>query len=150
VRHRQRAGPCAGVRDPRGRGRRSASRHHGGVEGHGRGRPGRVRPRRRGGGRVRPALRGVRPAARLVRPWRQRRDETATHDPARGRVVTAIGAPNGAALAGTRTEVARLHGELVRYGLVAWTAGNVSGRVPGTDLFVIKPSGVPYDELTPE
>ena len=48
-----------------------------------------------------------------------------------------------------RAEVARLHTELVRYGLVAWTAGNVSGRVPGTDLFVIKPSGVSYDELTP-
>jgi ribulose-5-phosphate 4-epimerase/fuculose-1-phosphate aldolase len=40
-------------------------------------------------------------------------------------------------------EVARLHGELVHYGLVVWTAGNVSGRVPGTDLFVIKPSGCP-------
>ena len=46
-----------------------------------------------------------------------------------------------------RTEVAALHGELTRYGLVIWTAGNVSGRVPGTDLFVIKPSGVAYDEL---
>lgn len=49
-----------------------------------------------------------------------------------------------------RTEVAQLHAELVRYGLVVWTAGNVSGRVPGADLFVIKPSGVSYDELTPE
>jgi L-ribulose-5-phosphate 4-epimerase len=49
-----------------------------------------------------------------------------------------------------RAEVARLHAELVRYGLVVWTAGNVSGRVPGADLFVIKPSGVDYDELTPE
>ena len=49
-----------------------------------------------------------------------------------------------------RGEVARLHAELVRYGLVVWTAGNVSGRVPGTDLFVIKPSGVSYEELTPE
>jgi L-ribulose-5-phosphate 4-epimerase len=38
----------------------------------------------------------------------------------------------------------------VRYGLVVWTGGNVSGRVPGTDLFVIKPSGVEYDDLTPE
>jgi L-ribulose-5-phosphate 4-epimerase len=47
-----------------------------------------------------------------------------------------------------RTDVAHLHAELVRYGLVVWTGGNVSGRVPGTDLFVIKPSGVPYDELT--
>jgi L-ribulose-5-phosphate 4-epimerase len=46
--------------------------------------------------------------------------------------------------------VCRLHEELVRYGLVAWTAGNVSGRVPGEDLFVIKPSGVSYDDLTPE
>jgi L-ribulose-5-phosphate 4-epimerase len=47
-----------------------------------------------------------------------------------------------------REHVAKLHGELVRYGLVVWTGGNVSGRVPGADLFVIKPSGVDYDELT--
>jgi L-ribulose-5-phosphate 4-epimerase len=49
-----------------------------------------------------------------------------------------------------RAEVAALHGELTRYGLVVWTAGNVSARVPGADLLVIKPSGVSYDELTPE
>jgi L-ribulose-5-phosphate 4-epimerase len=48
-----------------------------------------------------------------------------------------------------RTEVARLHAELPRYQLVVWTAGNVSARVPGHDLLVIKPSGVGYDELTP-
>ena len=48
-----------------------------------------------------------------------------------------------------RAEVADLHGELVRYGLVVWTAGNISARVPGADLLVIKPSGVPYDELSP-
>jgi L-ribulose-5-phosphate 4-epimerase len=48
-----------------------------------------------------------------------------------------------------RESVARLHSELVRYRLVAWTAGNVSARVPGHDLMVIKPSGVDYDELTP-
>ncbi len=48
-----------------------------------------------------------------------------------------------------RERVCALHAELVRYGLVAWTAGNVSGRVPGEDLFVIKPSGVSYDDLTP-
>jgi L-ribulose-5-phosphate 4-epimerase len=47
-----------------------------------------------------------------------------------------------------REEVAALHGELTRYGLVTWTAGNVSARVPGEDLFVIKGSGVSYDELT--
>ncbi|PPF37186.1 L-ribulose-5-phosphate 4-epimerase [Pseudoclavibacter sp. AY1H1] len=47
-----------------------------------------------------------------------------------------------------RAEVASLHDELVRYGLVVWTGGNISGRVPGTELFVIKPSGVSYDELS--
>ena len=47
-----------------------------------------------------------------------------------------------------RQSVADLHGELTRYGLVIWTAGNVSARVPGHDLMVIKPSGVAYDELT--
>jgi L-ribulose-5-phosphate 4-epimerase len=52
------------------------------------------------------------------------------------------------AIAATREEVAALHSELVRNGLVVWTGGNVSGRIPGTDYFVIKPSGVPYDELT--
>jgi L-ribulose-5-phosphate 4-epimerase len=55
-----------------------------------------------------------------------------------------------AAVAEVRADVARLHAELVRYGLVVWTGGNVSGRVPGADLFVIKPSGVSYDELSPE
>jgi L-ribulose-5-phosphate 4-epimerase len=49
-----------------------------------------------------------------------------------------------------RETVAGLHAELVRYNLVVWTAGNVSGRVPGADLLVIKPSGVSYDELTPD
>jgi L-ribulose-5-phosphate 4-epimerase len=53
------------------------------------------------------------------------------------------------ATAATRELVAALHAELVRYGLVAWTAGNVSGRVAGAKLFVIKPSGVSYDDLAP-
>ncbi|MEU6235900.1 L-ribulose-5-phosphate 4-epimerase [Kitasatospora sp. NPDC047058] len=48
-----------------------------------------------------------------------------------------------------RRQVSDLHQELVRYDLVVWTAGNVSARVPGEDLLVIKPSGVSYDELTP-
>ena len=54
------------------------------------------------------------------------------------------------AIAAVRADVAALHSELVRYGLIVWTGGNVSGRVPGEDLFVIKPSGVSYDDLTPE
>jgi len=52
-----------------------------------------------------------------------------------------------AAIQTVREDVARLHGELVRYNLIVWTGGNVSGRVPGADLFVIKPSGVSYDDL---
>lgn len=58
--------------------------------------------------------------------------------------------PMEAAIARVRADVVALHGELVRYGLVIWTGGNISGRVPGTDYFVIKPSGVSYDELTAE
>jgi L-ribulose-5-phosphate 4-epimerase len=49
-----------------------------------------------------------------------------------------------------RETVCALHAELVRNNLVAWTSGNVSARVPGEDLVVIKPSGVSYDDLTPE
>jgi len=54
------------------------------------------------------------------------------------------------AVAVVRANVAALHAELPRNGLVVWTAGNVSERVPGANLFVIKPSGVSYDELSPE
>ena len=54
------------------------------------------------------------------------------------------------AVAGLRQQVSDLHGELVRYNLIVWTGGNVSGRVPGHDLFVIKPSGVGYDDLAPD
>jgi L-ribulose-5-phosphate 4-epimerase len=53
-------------------------------------------------------------------------------------------------LARLRVQVAALHAELTRYQLVVWTAGNVSARVPGRDLMVIKPSGVAYDDLTPD
>jgi L-ribulose-5-phosphate 4-epimerase len=49
-----------------------------------------------------------------------------------------------------RKDLVGLHDQLIRWGLVVWTAGNVSARVPGEDLFVIKPSGVSYDELTPD
>ena len=49
-----------------------------------------------------------------------------------------------------RVEVCELHAELVRNNLVAWTSGNVSARVPGEELMVIKASGVSFDDLTPE
>jgi L-ribulose-5-phosphate 4-epimerase len=55
-----------------------------------------------------------------------------------------------AAFEAVAREVADLHAELIRWGLVAWTAGNVSARIPGSDLMVIKPSGVSYAEITPE
>jgi L-ribulose-5-phosphate 4-epimerase len=44
--------------------------------------------------------------------------------------------------------VAGLHAALVSNGLVTWTSGNISARVPGADLLVIKPSGVAYPDLT--
>jgi L-ribulose-5-phosphate 4-epimerase len=49
-----------------------------------------------------------------------------------------------------KAEVSALHALLPLNNLVAWTAGNVSARVPGADLLVIKPSGVTYDQLTAE
>jgi L-ribulose-5-phosphate 4-epimerase len=55
-----------------------------------------------------------------------------------------------AAIERVRADVARLHAQLTRYELVIWTGGNISGRVPGADLFVIKPSGVEYEDLAPD
>ncbi|GAA3051461.1 MULTISPECIES: L-ribulose-5-phosphate 4-epimerase [Actinomycetes] len=59
------------------------------------------------------------------------------------------------AVARARERVAALHAELPRNELVVWTAGNVSERVVLPDaaegapeLFVIKPSGVSYDDLS--
>ena len=54
------------------------------------------------------------------------------------------------AVATLRAEVCALHQELRRNGLVAWTSGNLSARVPGEDLMVIKPSGIAYDDLDPD
>ena len=39
---------------------------------------------------------------------------------------------------------------LPKYGLVTFTWGNVSGIDRESGLFVIKPSGVEYDKLTPD
>jgi L-ribulose-5-phosphate 4-epimerase len=47
-----------------------------------------------------------------------------------------------------RQQVADLHAELPRNQLVVSTAGNVSARVPGEELLVIKPSGISYDEIS--
>jgi len=53
-------------------------------------------------------------------------------------------------IARVRQVVSDLHAELPRWELVVWTAGNVSQRLTTADLFVIKPSGVTYDELSAE
>jgi L-ribulose-5-phosphate 4-epimerase len=60
-------------------------------------------------------------------------------------------APVWPTVAEARADLVELHAELVRYGLVVWTAGNVSARAAHPDhgeVIVIKPSGVSYSELT--
>jgi L-ribulose-5-phosphate 4-epimerase len=49
-----------------------------------------------------------------------------------------------------RRQLVRLHAELPRHHLVAWTSGNVSTRDPESGLIAIKPSGVRYEDLTAE
>lgn len=49
-----------------------------------------------------------------------------------------------------KEEVYKANMELPKYGLVTFTWGNVSGIDREAGLFVIKPSGVEYDLLTPE
>jgi L-ribulose-5-phosphate 4-epimerase len=49
-----------------------------------------------------------------------------------------------------RLEVYRANMALPANHLVTWTSGNVSGRDPETNLVVIKPSGVLFEDLTPE
>ena len=102
-----------------------------------------ARPGQRG--RLRSAVRRVRGAARLFRARHQR-----GHAPAPGaarpgtRPAGRRGQPamrprtdrppsqrNSRPAAGPRRTSAALHAELVRNGLVAWTSGNISARVPG-------------------
>ena len=53
-----------------------------------------------------------------------------------------------------RVDLAELHRDLVRGNLVVWTGGNVSQRIRSidglSDVFVIKPSGVSYSDLSAE
>ena len=49
-----------------------------------------------------------------------------------------------------REEVLEANLELVRRGLVVFTFGNASGCDRAQGLAVIKPSGVPYEQLTPD
>jgi L-ribulose-5-phosphate 4-epimerase len=49
-----------------------------------------------------------------------------------------------------RAEVLEANLELVRRGLVIYTFGNASGIDRASGMVVIKPSGVPYDQMRPE
>ncbi|MCY4539118.1 MAG: L-ribulose-5-phosphate 4-epimerase [Chloroflexi bacterium] len=49
-----------------------------------------------------------------------------------------------------REELHRLHAELPKNNLVAWTSGNISARDPDSGLVLIKPSGLLFKDLTPE
>ncbi len=49
-----------------------------------------------------------------------------------------------------RKTVCDLHALLPANELVAWTSGNISGRDFDTNTMLIKPSGLAFDELTPE
>ena len=45
--------------------------------------------------------------------------------------------------------IAKLNRRIPAEKLSVWTGGNLSGRLPGTKEFWIKPSGVPYENLEP-
>ena len=49
----------------------------------------------------------------------------------------------------TRLKISDLNIDLQLFGLVQWTSGNVSERLPDGKSFIIKPSGVSYSELQP-
>jgi L-ribulose-5-phosphate 4-epimerase len=49
-----------------------------------------------------------------------------------------------------KAEICKLNRDLLKWGLAAWTSGNVSGIDRQKNLVAIKPSGVMFDELTPE
>ena len=53
-------------------------------------------------------------------------------------------------LADLQKQVCDLHAYLPENNLVSWTSGNISGRLEGSGTFVIKPSGVMFEDLTPE
>lgn len=50
----------------------------------------------------------------------------------------------------TREKVLKIAVKCLQHGLIHGTAGNVSMRVPGEDVVIITPSGIPYNELVPE
>ena len=110
------------------------------------------RPDRGERGGVRRAVRRVPRAPRPLRPRRQRRDASPQGDPQTRTAAGGVGMTRTVhnTVADLRAQVAALHAELTRNHLVVWTAGNVSARVPGEELMVIKPCGVSYDDIDAE
>ena len=49
-----------------------------------------------------------------------------------------------------KAEICKLNRDLLKWGLAVWTSGNVSGIDRGEGLVAIKPSGVMFDDLTPD
>lgn len=67
-----------------------------------------------------------------------------------GTTSTTLTQEQRAKIAMASAELAKLHQALVTNGLVVWTGGNVSARIRvenAPDIFVIKPSGVAYEDL---
>lgn len=56
----------------------------------------------------------------------------------------------GSDLASLRLEVAKANWTLPKAGLVTMHSGNASGYDPDSDLLVIKPSGMDYEDITPQ
>ena len=134
------AGAGAGLGDPRRGRRRRLPRRPRRRRGDGHGRTAAstspIPAQRRG---LRRALRRVPAPARLLRPRRQRRHAPAARPAAarcarrhgRSRHVTRDRRRRHAPSRSCARRSRDLHAELTRYGLVVWTAGNVSARVPG-------------------
>jgi hypothetical protein len=93
----------------------------------------RLCPLSRDGGAVRRPVRGVPPAARLLRARRERRAAPPQGHQCQGSLGQ-DGPHRNTGIDEVRRAVCALHGELWRSGLVAWTSGNVSARVPCEEL----------------
>ena len=109
---------------------------------------GRVPARSRPRGRVRRAVRGVRAAARLLRPGREQGHVPAAGD--QGPCPVREDSMNSSVAAVLRDEVLHANQAIPRARLATLTWGNVSGIDRDAGVYVIKPSGVSYDDLTAE
>lgn len=76
--------------------------------------------------------------------------DATTEAPAVAPVAAPVAETTGDIVTHLREQLHLLHRELAESGLVVWTAGNISARIPGTDRMLIKPSGVRYRDLTPD